>query len=62
MARRRRTRTAITRVTIAFYLAWDAIARDRATFQAWIQTHILDTDDFAGFQRVYAQSQQQVAA
>ncbi|TQT98076.1 3-oxoadipate--succinyl-CoA transferase subunit A, partial [Xanthomonas perforans] len=41
---------------------WDAIARDRATFQAWIQTHILDTDDFAGFQRVYAQSQQQVAA
>ncbi len=45
-----------------FYLAWDAIARDRATFQAWIQTHILDTDDFAGFQRVYAQSQQQVAA
>ncbi|PPT65072.1 3-oxoadipate--succinyl-CoA transferase subunit A, partial [Xanthomonas arboricola] len=45
-----------------FYLAWDAIARDRARFQAWIQTHILDTEDFAAFQRVYAQSLLQVAA
>ncbi|MBB4656758.1 CoA transferase subunit A [Xanthomonas arboricola] len=45
-----------------FYLAWDAIARDRARFQAWIQTHILDTDDFAAFQRVYAHSLLQVAA
>jgi glutaconate CoA-transferase, subunit A len=25
----------------AFYVAWDAIARDRATFQAWIQEHVL---------------------
>lgn len=24
----------------AFYLAWDAIARDRATFSAWIDEHI----------------------
>ncbi len=45
-----------------FYLGWDAIARDRARFQAWIQAHILDTDDFAAFQRVYAQSLLQVAA
>ncbi|MBB4727640.1 CoA transferase subunit A [Xanthomonas arboricola] len=45
-----------------FYLAWDAIARDRARSQAWIQTHILDTEDFAAFQRVYAQSLLQVAA
>ncbi|MCC4585762.1 CoA transferase subunit A [Xanthomonas sp. NCPPB 1067] len=45
-----------------FYLAWDAIARDRARFQAWIQAHVLDTEDFSAFQRVYAQSQQQVAA
>jgi glutaconate CoA-transferase subunit A len=45
-----------------FYLAWDAIARDRARFQAWIQTHIFDTDDFAAFQRVYAHSLLQVAA
>lgn len=26
----------------AFYTAWDAIARDRATFQNWIQQHVLD--------------------
>ena len=45
-----------------FYLAWDAIARDRARFQAWNQAHILDTDDFAGFQRVYAGSQHAEAA
>ncbi|NJC44467.1 UNVERIFIED_ORG: glutaconate CoA-transferase subunit A [Xanthomonas campestris] len=45
-----------------FYLAWDAIARDRTRFQAWIQTHILDTEDFAAFQRVYAHSLLQVAA
>ncbi|AKU51416.1 CoA transferase subunit A [Xanthomonas arboricola] len=45
-----------------FYLAWDAIARDRARFQTWIQTHIHDTEDFAAFQRVYAQSLLRVAA
>lgn len=45
-----------------FYLGWDAIARDRERFQQWIQAHILDTDDFTAFQRVYVQSQQQVAA
>lgn len=26
----------------AFYKAWDAISRDRATFQAWIKEHVLD--------------------
>ena len=25
----------------AFYVAWDAIARDRATFEAWIQEHVM---------------------
>ena len=25
----------------AFYTAWDAIARDRATFQAWMEEHVL---------------------
>jgi glutaconate CoA-transferase subunit A len=25
----------------AFYLEWDAISRDRATFQAWMDTHVL---------------------
>ena len=24
----------------AFYVAWDAISRDRETFQAWIRTNI----------------------
>jgi glutaconate CoA-transferase subunit A len=25
----------------AFYVAWDAIARDRATFEAWMRQHVL---------------------
>jgi len=33
----------------AFYQRWDAIARDRATFEAWMQRHVLDTHDHAGF-------------
>jgi glutaconate CoA-transferase subunit A len=40
-----------------FYLAWDAIARDRESFQSWIQRHILDTTDFAEFHRVLRESQ-----
>jgi glutaconate CoA-transferase, subunit A len=39
-----------------FYQAWDAIARDRDGFQAWIKTHILDTEDFEEFRRTLAQS------
>lgn len=27
----------------AFYVAWDAISRDRATFAAWIDTHVMST-------------------
>jgi glutaconate CoA-transferase subunit A len=27
----------------AFYVGWDAIARDRATFEAWMQQHVLGT-------------------
>jgi glutaconate CoA-transferase subunit A len=27
----------------AFYEAWDGISRDRATFLAWMQAHVLDT-------------------
>ena len=26
----------------AFYLAWDAIARDRETFRRWMDEHVLD--------------------
>ncbi|QCG92369.1 CoA transferase subunit A [Azospirillum sp. TSA2s] len=44
-----------------FYKAWDPIARLRETFQAWMQRHVLDTDDFAGFRRVLAESMKEVA-
>ena len=33
----------------AFYLAWDAIARSRATFLAWMEAHVLGTSDHAAF-------------
>jgi glutaconate CoA-transferase subunit A len=33
----------------AFYKAWDAIARDRDGFLAWMQRHVLDVPDHAGF-------------
>ena len=39
-----------------FYQAWDKIARERATFQRWIQSHVLDTGDFQEFRRVLHQS------
>jgi glutaconate CoA-transferase subunit A len=35
----------------AFYKAWDDVARDRATFQAWMERHVLGTKDFAEFKR-----------
>lgn len=28
----------------AFYIAWDAISRERASFDAWMKTHVLDAD------------------
>jgi glutaconate CoA-transferase, subunit A len=39
-----------------FYQAWDLISRERDSFQNWIKTHILDTEDFAAFRRVLAES------
>lgn len=33
----------------AFYKRWDAIARDRTAFEEWMQRHVLDTHDHAGF-------------
>jgi glutaconate CoA-transferase subunit A len=33
----------------AFYKKWDAISKDRETFVAWMQRHVLGTSDFAGF-------------
>ena len=33
----------------SFYLRWDAIARERESFLAWMQRHVLGTADHAGF-------------
>jgi glutaconate CoA-transferase subunit A len=38
----------------AFYLAWDAIARDRGAFARWIDRHVRGTRDHAGFLRSLA--------
>jgi len=35
----------------AFCKAWDGISRDRETFLAWMCQHVLNTEDFAAFQR-----------
>jgi glutaconate CoA-transferase subunit A len=35
----------------AFYLQWDAIARERASFTEWMHRHVLRTRDHAGFMR-----------
>jgi len=37
-----------------FYQAWDAIARDRTSFSAWIDEYILGTADFSEFQQKLA--------
>ena len=44
-----------------FYKAWDPIGRSREEFRAWMQRHVLDTDDFAGFRRVLAESMKEAA-
>lgn len=36
---------------------WDAISKDRATFQAWMEKHILDTRDFAEFRASLADAE-----
>ena len=33
----------------AFYQRWDAIARDRAAFQAWMHEHVLELADHGAF-------------
>lgn len=35
----------------AFYLAWDGISRHRASFERWLQRHVLDTPDHEAFLR-----------
>jgi glutaconate CoA-transferase, subunit A len=34
----------------AFYKAWDDISRDRETFKAWMQRHVMNTKNFAEFE------------
>jgi glutaconate CoA-transferase subunit A len=33
----------------AFYATWDPIGRDRERFRAWMERHVLGTEDFAGY-------------
>jgi len=35
----------------AFYKKWDAISRERESFQKWIERHIMGTKDFGGFKQ-----------
>jgi glutaconate CoA-transferase, subunit A len=35
----------------AFYKQWDAVSKERETFLAWMDKHILQTEDFEGFLR-----------
>jgi glutaconate CoA-transferase subunit A len=35
----------------AFYLSWDAVARTRESFTAWMERHVLGTPDHAAFLR-----------
>jgi glutaconate CoA-transferase subunit A len=39
-----------------FYQAWDAMSRERDTFQQWVKAHILNTEDFDSFRRVLAET------
>jgi glutaconate CoA-transferase, subunit A len=39
----------------AFYRAWDAIARDRDTFTAWMDEHVLGTRDHGEYLRSIGQ-------
>ena len=35
----------------AFYKRWDEVSRQRDSFQAWMQRHVMDTKDFGEFRR-----------
>jgi glutaconate CoA-transferase subunit A len=34
-----------------FYKVWDDISRERDTFTAWMERHVLGTKDFAEYRR-----------
>ena len=37
-----------------FYVAWEAISRDRDAFADWMRRHVLETADVAGYRRSLA--------
>jgi glutaconate CoA-transferase subunit A len=45
-----------------FYKAWEEISRTREAFQAWLERHVLDTEDFEGFRRVLRESTREASA
>jgi glutaconate CoA-transferase subunit A len=46
----------------AFYQRWDSIARDRQTFSAWMEKHVLGTASFAAFKQSVEQERKEEAA
>jgi glutaconate CoA-transferase subunit A len=45
----------------AFYVAWDAISRDRERFSEWIRRYVLETTDVAEYRARLAEAPQVVA-
>ncbi len=45
-----------------FYRAWDRISRERGCFDGWVDQHILQTEDFAGYLRVQDESRVQAGS
>jgi glutaconate CoA-transferase, subunit A len=41
----------------AFYVAWDAISRDRERFRAWMERHVLGTADVGEYRRSLAEAE-----
>jgi glutaconate CoA-transferase subunit A len=35
----------------AFYKQWDQVSRERESFQAWMERHVLSTKDFESFRK-----------
>jgi glutaconate CoA-transferase subunit A len=44
------------------YQAWEDISREREPFLAWMQRHVMETENFAGFRRVLDETRRSMAA
>ena len=44
-----------------FYKAWDTIARERGSFQAWMRKYVLETKDFAEYRALLEKDAKQVS-